>query len=222
MLTKQQDEACNKLGFVPEPGVWKCGPHTIVLGDLEDPDVLDTLLELGPWDACWTDPPWNLGIGTTFRVQAGVGGEANLERLFQALGEVLGWVKDAALIWTNTQLLPAVHAAMEIGDFKRTCEFKVTYSRFAHATPVTVGVRDHVELDGLNLDQLHGGRVIAKRFLEWYGKPCRLVDPFVGQDVGAYVASEKVQLTGAEVHPGRAAVTLARLAKISRAAPTRT
>lgn len=222
-LTAAQQKAIDQLGFLPEEGVWRVGPHAIVVGDLEDPAVSGQLEELGPWDLAWTDPPWSRGIGGTFRRQAGVEGPANLETLFRVLGSVLGWVREAALIWTNEDLKTLAVGALYEAGFEQSLEAKVTYSRFSHGTPVTIGLRNGVSPDRLALDGLHGGRAIASAFVEWYSwwghKPCRLVDPFVGQDVGASIASPNVHLTGAEIHSGRAAVTLARLAKLTKKTP---
>jgi DNA modification methylase len=56
------DELLEKWG-VEAGQIWAAGAHRIACGDCCDEAVVDRLLAGLKCQLCWTDPPWNIGIG---------------------------------------------------------------------------------------------------------------------------------------------------------------
>jgi hypothetical protein len=101
-------------------------PHVLGVGDLEDGGAADLLSELGrrtgrtTYDHCYTDPPWNAGIGRMFRKWADPSGAQGLDRAVDVdrllddtvqlcATQVLGW----SFVQIGKQKLDVLTAAVQ-------------------------------------------------------------------------------------------------------------
>lgn len=233
VLTKAQHAACDTLGFLPQSGyLYGVGPHRFVVADLQSPEgVMDAAGVAEGASVAFTDPPWNVGIGKTFRKQAGEVPDAiDLRAVFDGLALVLGGVRHAAAVWMGSDDKGRELAALALtrGGLGFIQRRPVTYEGVSKAATLSVGTRTpppegEAALPPANDSRgafAHGGEAICTRYLGWaeaQGWQGTVVDPFVGQGVTARVAQRRGwACAGSEIHAGRLAVTLAWLAKATQ------
>lgn len=78
-------------------------PHALYVADLEDGAGAELFQRHGPYDHCYTDPPWNAGIAKMFRKWSG----AELDRSVDVdalLTLTLEMVRDQVLGWSFVQI----------------------------------------------------------------------------------------------------------------------
>lgn len=215
-----------------QPGeVWTVGPHSLACLDLEDPTRsaawMDLVVRQGRCAMGFSDPPWNAGNARSFRTKAQADGDkgraVDFSGLMNRVLTALAWaVSPGGPVWIEMGNAQAAEVrAMLAQSWPLTEEWPVTYYgskpctllRGATGGP-SVGADGPA---GVN-DMLLPAFAIARDSLPGD----RVYDPCTGRGLTAVSAAAAGRVFwGSELNPRRLSVTLAKLHRVTGAAPAR-
>jgi hypothetical protein len=202
--------------------VWRVGEHVIACGDHEH-HAADVLIERFPEQPVMTyvDPPWTPALASGYRTKAGVPHRVDFPGLLRRVLRAACWASGAIWIESGVQHEQAMLEAGSHADLERLASWETTYYKtrparlhlFKHAgAPLDVGTMDFTGMD----DEDTPAVAITAT-----SRPGDLVfDPCTGQGLTAETAAMMGRrFIGIELHPGRMARALDRVAAVGGETP---
>ena len=208
--------------------IWKCGPHIICCGDLQENQLLhylDKMNVVNP-SITYVDPPWNSGNARHFRTKAGLETQAPVD-FAQFLRDLLGPLRELTgdegdvFIEGGVKQTPMLHEiAVEMG-FQVVQWWTITYYRtkpctLTHLTKgQPVVLPDPEKLEGMD-DDFTPGYILGNA----NPRPKIVLDPCTGRGLTAVTAHKLgMEFVGFELNPYRISVTLTKLQKLGAGTP---
>jgi hypothetical protein len=200
------------------PGeIWRVGPHVVLCGDHE----------AGAWEALRTrfparpvmtyvDPPWTPALATGYRTKAGAPHRVDFPGLLRRIASVATWATGAIYVESGTQYEQAmVDAFLRAGPgLRHVLTWPITYyqtrpARLHLFSPPSYEIPERLPLfDGCDDEDTPS---LAIQHASRAGD--LVFDPCTGQGLTAETAAAlDRRFIGIELHPGRMARALSRLA----------
>ena len=100
-----------------KPGdIWIAGSNILACGDVEKGSAQELVDRFGPVNLIYTDPPWNLGIATSFRKVAGFPKDVDFWQLLRGMLQVSKTCTGDVFVEMGKQNVNALEK-LAIGDF---------------------------------------------------------------------------------------------------------